>query len=54
VYGKTAARYADEIGITGAAARKRRQRAEASIREFEEEIGGDMSRFPGPEPPFPF
>jgi hypothetical protein len=52
VYGKSAAQYADEVGMSGAVARKRRQRAEALIREFEEKTGRNASRSPGPEPPF--
>ena len=36
VYGKSAAQYAREIGISSGLARKRRQRAEAAIRSFQE------------------
>ena len=52
VYGKAAAEYAREVGMSGAVARKRRQRAEALIRDFEEKTGRNVSRFSGPEPPF--
>ncbi len=53
VYSKSAAQYAREVGISGDVARKRRQRAEAVIREFEEKTAPDLSRSPAPEPPFP-
>jgi len=49
VYGKSAAEYAREIGVNGELTRKRRLRAEATIRKFEKK-SKSMSRSIAPAP----
>lgn len=54
IYGKSAAEYGREIGISGDLARKRRLRAEASIRRAEGRAGNSLSRCGHLEGPFTF